>query len=239
MPSRFIDQFDVILLDMARTFMFNVDRFSAREDFASTYRRIGGKTLSANKVRQIITDLVSTIEPDYQNPRCMEHFPSVRSYLNALPSSQALPSHELDLLEQVFALHETGEISASYADALHQLRHTHRLGVVSDIWSRKDLFLQEFERAGVFHLFDVIVFSSDHGCVKPSSVLFRKALAAFRVDRNRIVFVGDNLQRDVIGAKSAGLATIWINAAGVAHPTEPPKPDHVIRDLRELLKGGE
>jgi hypothetical protein len=34
MSPRFIDRFDVILLDMARTFMFNVDRFSEEEDFA-------------------------------------------------------------------------------------------------------------------------------------------------------------------------------------------------------------
>jgi putative hydrolase of the HAD superfamily len=109
---------------------------------------------------------------------------------------------------------------------------------VSDIWSKKDLFLQEFERSEILQLFDVIVFSSDHGCVKPSSLLFGKALAAFTIDHREIVFVGDNFQRDVIGARSAGLTTVWINAAGIAHPTEHPQPDHVIRDLRELLKCG-
>lgn len=239
MPSRFIDRFDVILLDMARTFMFNVDRFSAGEDFAATYQQIGGKTLSNSMVRQIITDLVSTIEPDYQHPRSVEHFPSVHSYLNTLPSSQSLPRDELDLVEQVFALHEVGEIPASYADALHQLRHTHRLGVVSDIWSKKELFLQEFERAGVRELFDVIVFSSDYGCVKPARLLFTQAFDQFSVDPSRAVFVGDSLQRDIVGANAAGLATVWINAAGIASPPEHPKPDHMIRDLRELLKGWE
>jgi hypothetical protein len=106
MPSRFIDQFDVILLDIARTFMFNVDRFSGDEDFALTYRQIGGEKLSENKVRQIIRNLFSTIETDYQDPRFMNSFPSVRHYLKMLPSSQSLPSNELDLLERVFALHE-------------------------------------------------------------------------------------------------------------------------------------
>lgn len=237
MPSRFIDRFAVLLLDMARTFMFNVDRFSEQEDFAATYRRIGGKALSTSQMRQIITDLRSTIEPDYHNPRFTEHFPSVRHYLNTLPSAHALSSHELDLVEQVFALHEGGEIPVSYVDILHQLRKTHRLGVVSDIWSKKDLFLQEFARAGVLHLFDVIIFSSDHGCVKPSSRLFRKATQAFTtVKHDRIVFVGDNYQRDIVGAQSVKLATVWINAAGVAPPSEHPQPDHVIGDLRELLK---
>ena len=45
MPPRFIDKFEVILLDMVRTFMFDADRFSVADDFAATYRRIGGHTL--------------------------------------------------------------------------------------------------------------------------------------------------------------------------------------------------
>src|SRR5262247_2817932 len=34
MPLRFIDRFEVVLLDMVRTFMFAADRFSAADDFA-------------------------------------------------------------------------------------------------------------------------------------------------------------------------------------------------------------
>jgi len=239
MSSRFIDQFEVILLDMARTFMFNVDRFSSEEDFAVTYRQIGGKTLGNGKVRQIIADLVSTIESDYQDPFFTAHFPSVRSYLEVLPSAQALPARELDLLEQIVALHEVGEIPDSHAKALHQLHQTHRLGVVSDIWSKKDLFLRAFAHAGVRHLFDIIVFSSEHGCVKPARSLFTKALAVFSIDPSQVVFIGDSLHRDIAGARAVGLATIWINAAGAARPTEQPQPDHEMRDLRELLKGGD
>jgi len=52
---RFIDRFDVILLDMACTFMFDVDRFSATEDFAATYRQFGGNALGTEKVQQRIS----------------------------------------------------------------------------------------------------------------------------------------------------------------------------------------
>ena len=41
----FVDQFHVILLDMAKTFMFGVDRFSEDEDSAATYWKVGGKRL--------------------------------------------------------------------------------------------------------------------------------------------------------------------------------------------------
>lgn len=235
MPSHFIDQFSVILLDMARTFMFNVDRFFGEEDFAATYQQIGGETLSDNKVRQIIRNLHSAISTDYQDPRLMNCFPSVRQHLQALPSFQSLPSQELDLLEQVFALHEVGEIPPSHAQALHKLRQTHRLGVVSDIWSKKDLFLQEFERAGVLELFDTIIFSSDHGYVKPSFQLFRQALDAFPVERGQIVFVGDSWQRDIIGAKSEKLSAIWINSDNQPIRNGVHKPDLIVRSLLDIL----
>jgi len=235
MLSRFIDQFDVILLDMARTFMFNIDRFFGEEDFAATYRQIGGETLSDDDVRQIIRSLFSAISRDYQDPRFMSRFPPVRQYLQALSSAQSLPSHELDLLEWVFALHEVGEIPPSHAQALRKLRQTHRLGVVSDIWSRKDLFLQEFERAGVLELFDAIVFSSDHGCIKPSFQLFRQALSAFTAEHEHIVFVGDNWQRDIVGAKSEMLSAIWINPDNQTIRNDRYKPDLIVHSLLDIL----
>lgn len=39
MHTRFIDQFDVVLLDVSHTFMFDVDRFSDAEDYGATYAR--------------------------------------------------------------------------------------------------------------------------------------------------------------------------------------------------------
>jgi FMN phosphatase YigB (HAD superfamily) len=236
MPPRFIDKFNVILLDMVRTFMFNADRFSAADDFAATYQWIGGRTLSDGEVRQIISSVFGTMLTDSLNPQCHDRFPSVLSYLETLPLSKELPQYELGLLEHVFALHEIGEIPDAHTTALRRLRETHKLGVVSDIWSRSDLYLQEFERAGVRELFDVIVFSSDYGHLKPSRYLFTKAIEAFAVERAKIVFVGDSLRCDIAGAKAVGLSAIWINADRETVEESVPSPDLEIRDLRELLE---
>lgn len=236
MPPRFIDRFEVILLDMVGTFMFDADRFSPADDFAVTYQRIGGQTLSDGEVRRIIFTVFDTMLMDSLNPHCYDRFPSVLSYLATLPLSQELPEGELGLLEQVFALHEIGEIPDTHAAALRRLCETHRLGIVSDIWSKSDLYLQEFERACVRELFDVIVFSSDHGRLKPSPYLFTKAIEAVAGDRTKIVFVGDSLRRDIAGAHAVGLSAIWLNADGGAVTESVPSPDLVIQDLRDLLE---
>jgi HAD superfamily hydrolase (TIGR01509 family) len=235
-PPRFIDQFDVLLLDMAGTFMFDVDRFSAADDFARTYRRLGGHTCSDDEVFHLLHTAFENMLSDAQNPDCYGCFPSVRYYLKTLPPSKDLPCGELQLLEQTFAAHEIGVIPDVCVEVLHQLRKTHRLGVVSDIWSRSTAFVREFERAGVRDLFEVILFSSDHGHLKPSPYPFMRAIEAFPVDRSRIVFVGDSLPRDIAGAKAVGLSTIWINAGSGTAGRGMPSPDLVIPDLQALVE---
>lgn len=244
MTGRFIDRFSVILLDMGRTFMFDADRFSDSEDYGATYHQIGGSRLNNEEVHRVISVLFDRVLSDYRNPDYYDSSPPVLSYLKAIPESKHLPEMEIDLLEQVFAMHEAGTIPDTHAEALHRLYETHGLGIVSNIWSKSDLYLKELERAGVRSLFDVIVFSSDHGHIKPSPYLFAKAIEAFEVDRSKIVFVGDSLKRDVAGAKAAGLSAVWIDRSKPpVHDTGIDRvngsvstPDLIIQDLRDLLE---
>lgn len=59
MPNRLIDRFEAILLDMGKTFMFNVDHFSEKEDFGATYRQLGGSALNVTEVHPIISALLT------------------------------------------------------------------------------------------------------------------------------------------------------------------------------------
>lgn len=235
---RYIDQFQVILLDMANTFMFGVDRFSETEDFAATYRSIGGTQLSAREVQDLIRRIFEAMWTDYANPASYDNCPLVRNYLEKLSAPLALSAREQTRLEYVFALHEVGTVSETRAQILHKLRQTHRLGVVSNIFSTSRVFLQEFERVGIQEVFEVIVFSSEHGPMKPAAALFEKALRVFPVNRSAVVFVGDSLLHDVIGAQSVGLATVWIDhhtGERRENTTRSVSPDWVIHDIQDLL----
>jgi FMN phosphatase YigB (HAD superfamily) len=46
--------------------------------------------------------------------------------------------------------------------------------------------------------------------------------------------VGDSYERDVVGARAAGLRTAWLVGAQPA-PVESPTPDLTLRSLDELL----
>ena len=231
----FINKFDVLLLDVGHTFMFGGYRFLPNEDFAATYRSLGGIFLKDELVNNIIFTVSRRIKADGKNPAFYDNLPSVISYLQKHSQAKDLSVSEIDLLEQVFATHEVGVISEKHTEVLHQLRKTHRLGIISNIWSRKDIFLKEFDRVGIRDLFEIIIFSSDYGWIKPSTKLFNQAIEHFDVEREKIVYIGDHIMRDVGGAKTAGLSTIWINRRGKQLNQSMEIPDLIIKDLQELI----
>jgi FMN phosphatase YigB (HAD superfamily) len=235
MKMRFIDKFEVVLLDMGRTFMFGIDRFSDSEDYEATYRLLGGDKLTAEQLRRIVSAVFAKMASDARNPSYYEQFPSVLCYIRGVPEAQKLPDSEIVLLEQVFAIHEVGRVSDTHAEVLHRLHETHRLGTISDIWSKSDLYFRELERAGIRELFEVIVFSSDHGRLKPSRYPFAKAMEALKIERSKIVYVGDSLRRDIVGAKAAGLSAVWISDGTSQVDDNAARPYLVIEDLRDLI----
>ncbi len=206
-----LDSFQVILLDMNGTFMFGGDRFSEREDFATTYYALGGCHLQVTEVNAVIRACYKAMLSNYEDPEKYDSFPQLMETLRTLPHVSCMAEEDILLLEHAFALHELGTVPTEYATFLKKLARTHELGLVANIWANKALWLQELERVGIRQLFKTMVFSSDYTSMKPSPKLFQLALDAFTTDNSQMVFVGDSLVYDIKGAKAVGLSTIWIN----------------------------
>jgi putative hydrolase of the HAD superfamily len=228
----------VLLLDMGNTFMFGCDRFSDSDDFAATYRDAGGTQLNNEQLRTALRETVARLDAMYVDPAFYDSFPAVRDVLATCASVQGLDDIELVLIEEVFARHEVGTITPESVQVLRQLAQRWRLGVVSNVWAPSRVFRETFDRTAVLPLFEVVVFSSDHGCIKPSASLFRRALATFGDEPDGIWYVGDDLRCDVGGAHAAGLHAIWINPEGRQLRTGDPVPDRIITSLGDLLRDG-
>jgi FMN phosphatase YigB (HAD superfamily) len=233
--ANILSRFAAVLLDMNGTFMFDEDRFGPEQDYAGTYQALGGSRLAPHVVQETITVCCETLGTIYSDPERCDSFPQVLATLRALPATRGLSDTELQLLEQVIARHEVGRVPVPYAVALQSLARTHRLGLVANIWSRKDMYLQELTRGGVLDLFATTVFSSDGFSIKPSRKLFDQAVRALKVPRAEVVFVGDSLRHDVGGAGAAGLVTVWIDRICGGRLAGDPRPDFVVGDLRGLV----
>lgn len=232
---RFIDGFDVILLDVQKTFMFGVDRFGPEENFADTYRAMGGDRLGDAAVNAVIRTSFEYLISRYDDPAYFDDFPSLDQAMAAAKEAEGLDPEEMRLLQRTFARHECGTISPEYAGLLMELAATHRLGIVSNIWASKDTWLDEFRGSGILHLFEKMVFSSDFRSIKPSPALFREAVEAFDAPLDRILFVGDSPAYDIAGAKGAGLAAVLTLNHGPIPDLDPP-PDRMLDDLFGLIR---
>jgi putative hydrolase of the HAD superfamily len=78
-----------------------------------------------------------------------------------------------------------------------------------------------------------VVVSAEVGVGKPDPRIFRLAAERLGVDPREAVMVGDSLVRDVGGAKSAGMPTVWIDRDLWSEP-DAPKPDARIERLSGL-----
>ena len=230
----FIDPFDIILLDQARTFMFGVDRFGPETDFASTYTRIGGSDLCPDDVNVYVTAVFNRMLSAYNDRNRDDRFPTVAQAV--LKAGMDLSTKDVALFDDLFAEHEIGAIPESHRQAIHRLSEMHRLGIVSNIWAQPARFEHNLQDAGIFDCFEHIVWSSLYGRSKPSAKLFTIALDYWDLSPDRILYVGDDPVRDVTGAQAVGMGTAWINAEGDRLPEGCARPDAVIASLPELLE---
>jgi putative hydrolase of the HAD superfamily len=232
--DKVLNKFKVLLLDMNKTFMFGEDRFGTQENFFETYLALGGGELSQAEVNQAIRACYEGMALDYRNPAKFDDFSQIREGLCLYAGISEDRATELSLLEGVFAHHELGHIPPDYAAFLVKLSHSHELGLVSNIWSNKYLWLKEFQKAEISGVFKHTVFSSDYRSIKPSTVLYREALSGFDVDSSEILFIGDSLKYDMQGAREIGLSTMWINEQQFLSGQSHPLADYVIPNLLYL-----
>ena len=91
----------------------------------------------------------------------------------------------------------------------------------------------DLERIGIDHYFDFVVTPAQAGAAKPKPAIFEAALAAAGTQAARTVHVGDDPERDVLGAAALGMRTVWVNATLAPWPGGA-MPDAVVRHIGEL-----
>ena len=228
---RLLDQYRVVLLDMHGTFMFDIDRFGPEQDYAATYRRLGGSQLDDRAVNQLLTDWFAILLRHYDSDPFEDCFPSLTELLTAVT---ALPESEMALLEAVFANHERGVVPPAHAAAVSRLAERFELAIVSNLWAPSRYWQQPLQESGLWPRFKARVFSSDTRYIKPHPNLFHLALEQLGARADEAVMIGDSFSRDVVGAQRAGIDAIWIDAAAWLKGELPAPAKAVIPDLPYL-----
>jgi len=95
---------------------------------------------------------------------------------------------------------------------LMALKGRYRLGLLSN-FTHAPAAKAILDRLGVTPFLEVTVISGEIGYRKPHAQAFDVLSERFGVPRDRIAFVGDDLDNDVHGARQAGLLPIWTTCA--------------------------
>jgi putative hydrolase of the HAD superfamily len=98
-------------------------------------------------------------------------------------------------------------------------------------WARGEL-----HRVGLLHYFDPIIISGDYGYRKPDSRLFEAAGERMGVAAGQTLYVGNDMHRDIYGAREAGMQTVMFDSDQGTKEYHGCVPDHVITDHRQLLE---
>lgn len=82
--------------------------------------------------------------------------------------------------------------------------------------------------------FDAIFLADEVGMVKPDPLLFAHACTKLRTSPSESAMVGDRYERDISGALSAGLFTIWMNVRNERLPAGVPPPNVTVSSISEV-----
>ncbi len=199
--------------------------------------------------------------PDFQKRFLYHHERLWREY-----DARRLPMQEVRRQRFILAWRDFGvERSVAQADAFYEtysatlpdtlfpfpgvrelvekLSHRYRLGIITNgspdlQW--KKLCITELEG---FFPEESLIISEKIGKAKPDKTVFQYACDALSVSPSRAVMVGDNYDKDVLGARLFGMEALWLvpdpemakeaRAMGVGEtPTE--NPLHLLDRLQDL-----
>jgi putative hydrolase of the HAD superfamily len=155
-------------------------------------------------------------------------------------TSRTLPAEKLKQLPLILAeMHralarQRLQLFPEVRPVLEQLRPYYRLAVVTDALS--PYAQPELRHVGLADFFQPIVISGDVGYRKPDPRLFRKALDALGTPAEETVFVGNDLEQDVLAAKQVGMKAVFFCSG--PHQVDPfsTPADYVIYHFAELLR---
>jgi HAD superfamily hydrolase (TIGR01549 family) len=136
----------------------------------------------------------------------------------------------LDFWEREFPLSSILERNAK-----ETLLYLKRKGIKTAIVTNGEEHFQiaKINQVDLWNYFDIIIISGVIGFRKPDIQIYNMTLEKLGSIPDKTVFIGDNPNTDIIGAKNAGLHTIW-KKAQLPWSKEVSLPDFQIDKIEEL-----
>ena len=107
-----------------------------------------------------------------------------------------------------------------------------KLGLITNGFA--ETHYEKLELLGMAASFDAVLCADEVGMVKPDPKIFLHACELLGVEPSRAAMVGDRYFRDIVGARNAGLFTIYIDVHSEPIPPDE-APDVRVKGIQEVL----
>lgn len=102
------------------------------------------------------------------------------------------------------------KLRENVSEFLRQLKkHAKSIAIVTDLTTA--IQLEKLKRLEINHFIDVIVTSEEAGAEKPSASIFQLAADKLKIAKEETVMIGDNFEKDILGAQNFGISAFWFN----------------------------
>jgi len=183
---------------------------------------------------------------DEQRKGSSEAFPEFdavelwREYLRRRPEAcRALHPEKLKWMPMFLAEMYRGisryrlQLYPEVKNVLDELARRYKLAALSD--AQTAWALPEMRAVGIEGYFKPIIVSGDHGYRKPDSRIFQAALDGVGEPPENVLFVGNDMYRDIYGASRAGMKTVFFASnQGGRTKAYGAEPDYIIYQFAEL-----
>jgi len=130
--------------------------------------------------------------------------------------------------DQMFLLDDTLEALASLK------KRGYKMGIISNSNYPGNLHLTDIENLGLAPFIDFSIFSSEFGYRKPHPKIFQAGCQTMDLPIEQIVYVGDRLNIDALGAQKAGMKPIIKNCPKRDYPINEVGTIPIIENISEL-----
>ena len=125
------------------------------------------------------------------------------------------------------------QLYPSVKNVLHKLRDTYRLALISD--AQPCYALPEIQAVGLDGYFDPIIISANYGFRKPDPRLIQDALEIMSLTPAEVIFVGNDMYRDIYGASMLDIKTILFASKQGKESYKDITANHIVSRFEDVL----
>ena len=120
-----------------------------------------------------------------------------------------------------------------FDDVYDVLEELHNNGYKMGVISNGDLAQQtdKLSRTGILNFFDVVTTSSEYEYSKTDPRIFESIINRFNINKDEMIMIGDQVEKDVLPCLEIGIDAIWLNRKNKENLNN----SREIKSLNELL----